>query len=125
MANMVWKEEYSVGDATLDGQHQQLVDLVNRLDSGAPITAVLDELSQFADAHFTAEEHMLAAVDYPDLVRHRTQHKAFRAWLDMALHQHRTDGGCCATRDDIRAYLRVWIASHLLVYDMAFASWLD
>lgn len=125
MANMAWKDEYSVGDETLDSQHRALFDLANRLDSDAPATEILDELIQYADQHFAAEEAMLEAVGYPDLARHRTQHKAFRAWLDMAIQQHRTNNGCCATRDDIISYLRVWIANHLLVYDMAFRPWLN
>lgn len=125
MPNMTWKDEYSVGDTTLDDHHRDLVQLVNRLDDGAPLAAVLDEICHFAEVHFSAEEDRLEKSGYPDLVRHRTQHKAFRAWLDMALHQHRTNDGCCATREDISAYLRVWIANHVLVYDRAFMSWLN
>lgn len=124
MAKMVWKDEYSVGNKMLDTQHQQLLDLVNRLDGNEALDRVLEDLAHYADAHFRDEESLLEAVSYPDLDQHRTQHRAFSAWLNWILEQHRSKVDPIAIRGDLQVYLRIWIANHLLVFDMAFKRWL-
>ncbi len=122
MAKMIWKDEYSVGDETLDAQHRYLIDLVNRLDGDEALDRVLAELDRYADEHFGDEEGLLEAADYPDIVRHRAHHKAFRTWLGRARELQRTGDGNSATRGDVRDYLRVWIANHLVVHDSAYKS---
>ena len=124
MAKMVWKDEYSVGNKMLDTQHRQLIDLVNRLDGNEALDRVLEDLAHYADAHFRDEESLLEAANYPDLDQHRTQHRAFSAWLNWILEQHRSKVDSIAIRGDLQTYLRVWIANHLLVFDMAFKRWL-
>ena len=125
MGNMVWKDEYGVGSELLDAQHRGLIELVNRLDGDEPLDRVLEELARYAGKHFRDEERLLKAVDYPGLAQQRNHHKAFRAWLDRARGTDRSGGGQSGTRRDLHAYLRVWIANHLLVQDAAFKSWLQ
>lgn len=125
MANMVWKDEYSVGNEYLDAQHRGLIELTNRLDGDEPLDRLLKELVHYAGTHFHDEERLLEAVNYPGLAEQRSQHKAFRTWLDGISGAHPSGDGSSAARRDLHAYLRVWIANHLLVYDAAFKSWLD
>lgn len=125
MAKMIWKDEYSVGNELLDAQHRGLLELVNKLDSGEPLDRVLEELAGYAEVHFRDEESVLEATDYPDLAQHKNQHNLFRAWLDRTRGAYRAGGGHAVTRRDLRAYLSVWIANHLLVYDAGFKSWLE
>ena len=125
MGNMVWKEEFSVGNAMLDEQHRRLVELVNRVDGGEPLDDILAALQDYAEKHFRDEERLLESVGYPDLDKQQHQHGAFTAWLDRLYREHCEEGDSAVTRHDLQRYLRVWLANHLLVYDMAFKSWLE
>ncbi len=125
MGNMVWKEEYSVGNAMLDEQHRRLIELVNRVDGGEPLDDILAALQEYAEKHFRDEERLLESVGYPDLDKQQYQHAAFSAWLDRLYRDHCEEGDSAVTRHDLQRYLRVWLANHLLVYDMAFKPWLD
>jgi hemerythrin-like metal-binding protein len=125
MGKMVWKDEYSVGNELLDAQHRGLLDLVNRLDGDEPLDRVLKELAGYADTHFRDEERLIEAAGFPDLAQQKTQHNAFRAWLDHNLNSYRSGGAASVARRDLYAYLSVWIANHLMVYDAAFKPWLE
>ena len=125
MAKMIWKDEYSVGNELLDAQHQGLLDLVNRLDGDEPLDRLLVELAGYAEKHFRDEEDLIEAAGYPDLIQQKNQHKAFQAWLDRTLGAYRAGGAASVARRDLYAYLSVWIANHLLVYDAAFKPWLE
>lgn len=123
MARMVWKDAYSVGNEVLDNQHKQLIELVNRLGSGADLAEVLDGLRRYGDTHFRTEESLLEASGYPGLEEHRKFHDAFRSWLDGVMKAYRPSGEDAAVRRDIHHYLCVWLANHLLVQDQAFTAW--
>ncbi len=123
MAKMVWKDAYSVGNERLDAQHRKLIETVNALDGDAGLGGVLDSLREYADTHFRDEERLLAATSYPDLEQHHSHHRAFRAWLDNVVAAHR--GDTAVSRRDVHAYLKVWLANHLLVHDQAFKSHLE
>ncbi len=122
MASMIWKDEYSVGNDRLDAQHRKLMETVNALDGDAGLGGILDSLREYADTHFRDEERLLAAAEYPDLDRHHSHHKAFRAWLDNIVAAHRSGGDTAVSRRDVHAYLRVWLANHMRVYDQAFVA---
>jgi hemerythrin len=119
---MVWKDAYSVGNERLDAQHRKLIETVNALDGDAGLGGILDSLREYADTHFRDEEHLLAATEYPELDQHRSHHKAFRAWLDRVVTAHRSGGDAAVSRQDVHAYLKVWLANHLLVYDQAYVA---
>lgn len=122
---MAWKEEYSVGNDLLDEQHQRLIEIVNRIEGDEPIGDLLTELERYATEHFREEERLIEAAGYPEIDKQKQQHNAFRAWLDRLRQQHQAGGDQAVARQDLHSYLRVWLANHLLVYDMAFKSWLE
>lgn len=72
-----WSDTYGVKIAIVDSQHKVLVDLINELHR-AMITrkgkeslgGVLASLIKYTKSHFAAEEGLLRANQYPDLVNH-------------------------------------------------------
>ncbi len=120
MASMIWNDEYSVGNERLDAQHRKLMETVNALGGDAGLGGVLDSLREYADTHFRDEERLLEAASYPDLNQHRSHHRAFRAWLDGVVAAHR--GDAAVSRRDVYAYLKVWMANHMRVYDQAYVT---
>lgn len=107
---LIWNEEYSVGNAELDAQHQKLMEICNRAaacleqpDSG-DLHLILHELSAYADTHFRAEEKLLEQCRCPLLAEQRVEHSAYHEQLvelmwqattgepdKAAIHRHASD----------------------------------
>ncbi len=81
MTILSWKPEYSVGDAEIDDQHQQLFLLVNTLHAAVlgnfsrqRVLEILSDLVQHTEYHFHTEEVKMSEIGYTDLCTHRDQH---------------------------------------------------
>jgi hemerythrin len=108
-----WKPFYSVGVASVDAQHKQILDAINKLcaalergNEQAVLQPLLDQLVQYTDVHFKHEEQLIEEHGYPKL----TEHKALHAQL-----RKRTV--------DLRAYMSLVTAHDLLGFLKN--SWLD
>ena len=82
---IAWKAEYSVDEPSLDAQHRQIIEFLNELrvamQRGVAHEAIrpfLDQLVQYTVNHFQAEERILAAHQYPDLIQHQALHEKMR-----------------------------------------------
>ena len=127
MEPIVWTDEFSVGVAQLDAQHQRLVKMINQLSAAGEtstgseaVSDSLTEMTQYAQTHFAVEEQMLRDNGYPDLERHMAEHLAF---------QERTSEFLTATMlsvthvpESLLLYLRGWLVNHILTSDMAYKS---
>lgn len=85
MALIIWKDEYSVGVASFDGDHRQLVRLVNhlhdRLQAGAASEALArlgDELIEHTLAHFGREQSYFEKTHYPRAAAHRLTYEQLK-----------------------------------------------
>jgi len=81
LASIRWKPDYDTGNVMVDGQHRDLIDLVNLLvaadrnDEGAVVLiAAFDALQRYVTRHFSEEEELLEAANSPYLEEHRTHH---------------------------------------------------
>jgi hemerythrin len=82
MALLHWESRYSVGIAAIDHEHQELIELVNRLYEKATTQgskgAVLDffgDLFKAISSHFALEERFMRERGYDHLVQHKTDHE--------------------------------------------------
>ena len=128
MEPVQWSEKFSVGVKELDRQHQQLVKLLNRLifASGTigthseTVSAILTEMTRYAQVHFKAEEKLMEVYGFPGLNEHKIQHRGFRK---------KTVDFCAATTigvdqvpETLLLYLGDWLVHHILEDDMAYRS---
>ena len=123
-----WKDDYSVGVATLDTQHKRLFELIGELygamklgQSREILARIVDELVAYADAHFYEEEVRMEAAGYVGLVAHRQAHDAFR----VKVHGHQAAlrrGLSAGVSIDVFEYLRDWLVSHILTVDKAMTA---
>lgn len=132
----VWDAElYSVGDATIDQQHQRLLTVMNRLyvlihDQGgitniAGTAAMMQELTQFIIEHISYEEQRLQESTYPldRLALHRAEHNGFVAKV-QAFEQRLLDADPTVL-DDMLPYLYGdWLIQHICGTDMAYRDYL-
>lgn len=73
-------EKYAVGLPSIDDDHRQLAQIINRIAdeieeaSYALCVELFGELEAAAAAHFTREEEILDRLRYPQIERHREYH---------------------------------------------------
>jgi hemerythrin len=127
----VWDvEKYSVGHADLDQQHQQLLEIVNRLiehvvlgkSDDFALTEILLELNSYAARHFETEERVLMAIDYPLIHEQKEAHGNYIAKLSQCMMQLE-QGGVDFMR--LLEFVRKWWEHHILTDDMAFKPLLE
>jgi hemerythrin len=79
-----WDEKYSVKVDSLDTQHKKWIDLINTAhaaltggESSNKTSEFIQQVIDYTQYHFDAEEKLLEENDYPDLAIHKEQHKNF------------------------------------------------
>ena len=119
MANRVdWNPRHSVGDATLDAQHQEILARCSALgdclagpdtDAEADLRfdQAFEELMALARAHFTADETLPAAQAYPDLPAWRNEIEEFDYLADEIVTTANFD------RQELQTFLCLWWAGHV------------
>ena len=116
------------GIAEIDGEHDMLMRLGNRLYSMSfredvlreEIDDVLTELIAFAQNHFDAEERLMEAHGYPDLDGHRATHKRMCDYLQEIFDLARETPLLITIRLEI--FLGSWFVWHMQRDDVEFAQ---
>jgi len=82
MSRIVWGKRYSVKVANLDDQHRRMAELVNEMNDAInengereKILEGFKTLIEYTGGHFAAEEALMKKHDYPDLKKHKKEHK--------------------------------------------------
>lgn len=125
-----WSDTFATGIEVIDAQHHKLVDLLNKLAGHMAfgsdeliLTAVFDELADYAVYHFQTEEGVWArhlGQDSLVLAHHQT-HREFVAQVGQArlkLSQMSSD----ATVEEMVSFLTHWLAFHILEDDTHMAK---
>jgi hemerythrin len=81
-----WDSRYSVGNHSIDAQHQALFaiaqELFTAMSAGqgkSALSRTLDRLANYTTSHFAHEERLMQRHQYPDLAAHKAEHEALRA----------------------------------------------
>jgi len=116
---LVWRDEFMVGEATIDGQHQELLDHMNRLSQQVTQgdRTGLDEIMAFigndVHFHFETEEAMMRKAHYPLMAAHVREHRSFvERYLHLAadIAVQRSDPLYLGFQ--IQLFLFDWFANH-------------
>jgi len=82
MALLEWKPEFSVGNAAIDHEHEQMIQQINALYDqlsvpvdAANVEAVLGEIHADISAHFALEERLMQKADYVEYEDHKEDHE--------------------------------------------------
>jgi hemerythrin-like metal-binding protein len=128
MQAFVWNSRFETGIASVDEQHRQLVDIVNRvgdvlIDGGATeesISGVFGELARYAQYHFADEERLMAGSGInPDFAElHHQHHLQFVEQL-TSIWKRRAELGNPA--EILHGFLSSWLTFHILEEDQSMA----
>jgi hemerythrin len=122
MALFVWDNIYSIGDPSIDAQHQNLFDIANRFHEAHAIRSdrgtkmrIFDELIDYTARHFKDEEDFMRRHRYPGLERHQEQHvKLVKLVLNYKIRLERGDPDA---DHNAMEFIRLWLNGHILGSD--------
>jgi hemerythrin len=117
-----WKPEFSVGNAAVDHEHRELIDLINGIHAGISEGAGRDQLvsglgeiyAQIA-AHFALEEKVMRAADYAGYGPHKEDHESLLDQLADIIDAVEFEG----TYDEsaLSSALNIWFSEHFRTHD--------
>ncbi len=118
MPNRVqWDPRLSVGNATLDAQHRNLLEYCNALadclaeagpEGDRKFRQVFQELMAHSREHFAAEEALLARCGYPELEELRHECEEFDYLAAEIVTTENFD------QDELQTFLALWWTGHIL-----------
>lgn len=122
MAELVWRESFSVGDPAVDHEHRELIELVNaaarRITAAAPpaeIDAAFGDLLAAVSGHFAHEERQMRRAGYPAYGEHKADHERLIDRLrDLMDEAH--DAPEAAAEATVEA-LADWFEGHFATHD--------
>ena len=124
MEPLVWQDAWSVGNETLDNDHKQLIEIINRVNhshvSGEDAVWVLNDLRNYSKYHFEREEKLMEAAGIPGLVEHKKKHAMFVEWLGSLQRTVNLPEARFVIFDTANDYLRGWLENHILHTDMEY-----
>ena len=124
-----WNPSYSVHVTQCDEHHkylfvllQVLEGVLDRAESASTINMVLDELADYCDYHFKAEEDLMQKAQYLELDAHRGAHQAFIARIEQFQQNQAVSPQESAA---IVKFLKKWIVDHIQRMDKAYSATLN
>ncbi len=129
MAILPWDITYNLGLREIDGQHRQLIEMINGLyalmEAGqdtAHVGSVLVQMVAYARTHLAYEEELMQTHGYPDFTPHKAAHATFiekLRELDVAFRN-----GDHQISRQVLTFLYEWFMKHIRVMDKAYAPFL-
>lgn len=118
MAYFEWADDLVIDGGPIDEDHRKLVDMVNELHTATSegrgmeiVDKILDALIQYTTDHLQREEAQMAAVNFPDLERHKIGHVKFIENLRQL--QKKYESGSITVASQLSTTLRDWLSLHI------------
>jgi len=125
-----WTTDYAVNIPEIDGEHQNLFAMINRLHEALLngqgtqlLSALLTELTQYVQEHFSHEETLMVASHYPALEAHLQQHRALQRKVRTLV--ERLARGEVTMTIELTLFLSEWIRKHTMTTDRRFGDFLN
>ncbi len=125
-----WKDEYKIGNDSVDTAHKQLFSIVNRIlrncmdqnyeKNEMTCIEAIKYLKSYAAKHFADEEAFQIAVGYPGFRMHKKIHDNMRDVVIPALEKEVAIKGY--SRESLEHFtgaIAGWLAAHVLIEDQA------
>ena len=127
MASLQWTPSLAIGVPKMDGEHQQLILAMQRIEELAAkaspkpvVDAAIQRLVQLTREHFMHEEAHMQAVGFPDRDRHALIHADLLAKVGQHYQAFQAGNGHVAP--EFLAFLSFWLKSHIQGIDRKYAE---
>ena len=128
-STFVWRPSYSVGVPEIDGQHQELVRIINEVHeamvlrkAGAELAVLMQELLEYTQNHFLHEERLMIQTRYPAALSHRDEHDRMRKAVSEF--QRDLDAGKSGLALRLMSFLKDWLIRHIQASDRELGRYL-
>jgi hemerythrin len=120
MSLVTWDDTMSLGVASLDRQHQQIIGMVNDLHHGMRtghsrerLGAVLDRMELYVGKHFQYEQILLKMTQFPEAEKHRQMHDDLINEFKQIKKQH---GAIASEELTLKTLdlLIMWVVNHIM-----------
>ena len=118
-----WRDDFKTGDASVDHEHEELINLMNTLYDamvdGPPEDETLRALGEvFAriSAHFALEEHEMREAKYVDFENHKEDHEDLLDDIRDIMDAYEI-GVFAQQRDEFGTRLSEWFTNHFKTHD--------
>ena len=122
-----WSPDYSVNIKTIDSQHQELVNILNRLfvavskrEGDKAIAGILDALVSYTQTHFALEERLMREARYKDIEPHMAEHKKLLEQLDKLARKHMLEEKTIYF--EMLTFLKSWLKEHIQGVDTKYSA---
>lgn len=129
MALLSWSDQYLIGNAHIDAEHEELFRLINEfhdLWSGNrkqdDIARVLNRLVAYTQVHFQHEEQIMKDAAYPKLEDHQDIHVAMVETIFKL--QQSFENKSLRLEMDTMKFVKAWLVEHILENDYVFRDFL-
>ena len=123
---IAWRDEYLVGNDTLDEQHKKLFRLAGAIqdieDPVAQITElreILHQLYEYMKYHFAEEENFMREIGYEDIERHQGLHRELVAALNEIM---RSSSDLMQLEMNLVDLMNRWLSEHIAAEDARVAA---
>lgn len=118
-----WDATYGVGVASIDAQHQKLIELINTLygamrdkKTSQIVGSLVRELSDYTRYHFSEEERLMEKAGFSGLLLHKKEHANFIAKVHDI--QKKIDNGQeNLIGFELANFLKDWLKNHIIGTD--------
>jgi len=125
---ITWGDMYKLGLEEIDPQHQKLVAIINKLYKAMQTSTekeemktIFNELTDYADYHFSTEEKHFEEFDYKDKVVHTQSHEAYKAKIAQFVKDYE-GGATSALPFQLMDFLGEWWSGHILGADRKYVE---
>lgn len=122
-----WSPVYSVNIKTIDDQHQELVNILNRLfvavskrEGDKAIAGILDALVSYTQKHFALEERLMQQAKYKDLEQHVAEHRKLINQLDQLGKKFLLEEK--PIYFEMVSFLKTWLKEHIQGADKRYSA---
>ncbi|MBS0616683.1 MAG: hemerythrin family protein [Spirochaetes bacterium] len=124
MIDFEWRDEYSVGVAAIDHQHQSLFALARRAvalgddaTNEVELLNLVQEMEDYANRHFALEEKLMREASYSEYDDHKKMHDFMRVRLELVSKQLKKHE---LTKHDLVEFLESWLTEHIIMEDLRY-----
>jgi hemerythrin-like metal-binding protein len=125
MPIMLWDQSLDVGVAPMNREHQDILDLMNRIydaraqgREGAAVNQLVADLGGVCTRHFADEEAYMASIGYRELSSHKILHQKLLERFSAYAAEIKAAHG--VPSDDFFNFLKFWLTSHIKGVDVKY-----
>jgi hemerythrin-like metal-binding protein len=122
-----WNDDLKTGVHILDEQHQELVVMLTRLGrfkcGERSYQDALNELQDYVDNHFKAEEDYMCRLKYPEYDDHKSCHDKFVEAFKRIQNKMNCADNICDVGEELFDFVQDWLLFHYANEDVRLADY--